>query len=77
MNRALALAEVQLERTPIQERPNDLDQLLLRKWAINHAQCMFAIDFLRSQRDKAEEKMLNQRPEILKRYLERNPKLQG
>jgi hypothetical protein len=73
MNKASAMAEHQLEQTAIDKRPNGVDHLLLRKWLIAHLQCVEAIGFLQRQRAKADQNLLNLRPELLKRYRELNP----
>jgi hypothetical protein len=70
MDHASNMAERQLEDTPINQRPTGIDHLLLRKWIIVHLQCVHAIEFLRRQRKKAEQDLLNQRPELLRRYYE-------
>jgi hypothetical protein len=70
MHEASAMAEHRLEQTPIDQRPNGIDPLLLRKWVITHSQCVRAIGFLQSHRAKAEENLLNQRFDLLKRYRE-------
>jgi hypothetical protein len=73
MDHASNMAERQLEDTPKEQRPDGIDHLLLRKWIIAHLQCVHAIEFLKRQRAKAEQTLLNMRPELLKRYQELNP----
>jgi hypothetical protein len=73
MYHASNMAERQLEYTPIEQRPSGIDHLLLRKCAIAHLQCVNAIEFLKSQRAKTEQYLLNQRPELLKRYHQLHP----
>jgi hypothetical protein len=73
MDHASNMAERQLEDTPINQRPDGIDHLLLRKWIMAHLQCVHAVGFLQRQRAKAEQTLLNQRPDLLRRYRELNP----
>jgi hypothetical protein len=66
-------AERQLEQTLVDQRPNNIDHLALRRWAIVHLQCARGIDFLQKQKLEAEENLRNQRFNLLERYRARNP----
>jgi hypothetical protein len=72
MRMAEADAERQLEQTPVDQRPGDVDHLALRRWTIVHLQCARGIDFLRRQKLEAEENLRNQRFNLLQRYTEQN-----
>jgi hypothetical protein len=72
MENAAAFAERELEDTPIEQRPTGIDPLALRKWAIIHRQCSSAISFLQHQRNEANENLLGQRYNLLRRYAELN-----
>lgn len=61
-------AEYELEQTPVEQRPNGIDALALRKWMIAHRQCANAIGFLEQQKKEAEEVLRNQRSALLERY---------
>jgi hypothetical protein len=70
MDHASNMAERDLEQTPMDKRPDGIDHLLLRKWMIAHFQSIHAIGFLQRQKAKAEQTLLNLRPDLLKRYRE-------
>jgi hypothetical protein len=73
MRSAESIAERQLEETPVEQRPNGIDHLALRRWVIVHLQCARAIIFLQAQKREAEENLRNQRSNLLDRYRLRNP----
>lgn len=73
MYNASNTAEYDLEQIPIDERPNGIDHLVLRKWIIAHVQCVEAIKFVQKQRANSEQQLLNQRPELLKRWQQLHP----
>jgi hypothetical protein len=73
MRMAEADAERQLEQTPVDQRPSDIDHLALRRWVIVHLQCARGIAFLQRQKLEAEDNLRNQRSGLLERYRARNP----
>jgi hypothetical protein len=73
MRHAEVNAETQLENTPMDQRPNGVDPLQLRRWAINHLQCLIAIEFLQKQRSEVRDNLLTQRTQLLEQYQLRNP----
>jgi hypothetical protein len=72
MSTAEREAEHALEQTPMHERPHGIDPLALRRWVIVHRQCAYAITFLNGEKNEAEEKLRNQRFNLLERYREVN-----
>jgi hypothetical protein len=61
-----------LSKTPMEQRPTGIDTLALRKWVIAHRQCANAIAFLKREKKEAEENLRNQRFNLLQRYIEQN-----
>jgi len=72
MRNAEGIAEHTLEETPIDQRPDGIDHLALRKWAIARLQCNRAVIFLKGQKQEAEENLRSQRTNLLQRYVEKN-----
>lgn len=72
MQSATNEAEYQVENTPIDQRPQGIDPLLLRRWTIAHLQCVRAVVFLESERKEAQDILLSQRSGLLERYTLRN-----
>jgi hypothetical protein len=73
MHNAEVTAERRLEETPVEQRPNGIDTLALRRWVIAQMQCVCAIEFLQEQKNEAARNILNQRSNLLERYRLRNP----
>jgi hypothetical protein len=65
LRNAEGTAERRVEETPMDQRPNGIDPLALRRWAIAHLQCVHAIEFLQKQKKEAEQNFLNQRSNLL------------
>lgn len=73
MRNAEVNAEMQVEHTPMDQRPSGIDPLQIRRWAINHLQCLSAINFLEKQKREVLDNLLNQRAQLLEQYRLRNP----
>lgn len=66
-------AEQQIKETPPTDRPADIDQLDLRRWAIANRQCWRFYHYLRRQKDEVKERIRSQRSGLIERLTERNP----
>ncbi len=72
MQNAEAAAEHEIEQIPMNRRPQEIDPLAIRKWAITHRQCTRAVAFLEHEKRVAEESLLGQRHNLLELYSEKN-----
>jgi hypothetical protein len=70
-------AERELEQTPPENRPTDIDPLVLRKYKISERQFWRAVRFLRSQRREVKEKLGNSRHSLSERINEREKSGRG
>jgi len=60
-------AEQELEQTPQDQRPTDLDPLMLRKYRISERQFWRAVRFLRSEKRQLKEKLAQSRSSLSER----------
>ena len=65
-------AERELEAIPQASRPPGIDALVLRRYMISELQFRRAIQFLRSQKRQAKERLVNQRSALIERMQQRN-----
>jgi hypothetical protein len=68
MMEATSHAEQAVEATPPEQRPEGIDHLALRRYAIAGWQCGRAITFLKKDRQKIQQHLLNKRPDLVKRF---------
>jgi hypothetical protein len=61
-------ANHQVEQTPPNERPENIDHLALRRHAIKYAQCAQAIRFLMKEKREIDDSLLAQRGALLEMY---------
>jgi hypothetical protein len=72
MYNAQYAAERMLKLTPQEERPQGIDPLVLRDYAISFRQAVYTAAFLRAEKHKIEENIINQRSRMIERFSSRN-----
>ena len=72
MHEAETQAELEIERIPPEQRPQGIDPLQLRRWAISNLQCARAVVFLRHEKMEMDEKLISQRESLIERLMMRN-----
>jgi hypothetical protein len=74
LNSAEFEAEQAVESTPVENRPKDVDVLMLRRWAIASLQCARAYEYLASQRKQVKDRLRNKRDGLIEQLGKRNPR---